>query len=142
MKTNSGLSAYCHGNADFANVWERCWPPARSLYTKGLPPLCDVLYMLCTCTCVCYSSTITRSNVWDLYSWHKLWPCGFHIIEAVKFHEFQVKTIALTGVLRDQIALCIRVVDKVCSQEFSLGSPELWLLCSSRMSSRTEKVLR
>ena len=26
MKTDSGLSAYCHGNVDFPNVWERCWP--------------------------------------------------------------------------------------------------------------------
>ena len=25
MKTDSGLSAYCHGNVDFPNVWERCW---------------------------------------------------------------------------------------------------------------------
>ena len=26
MKTDSGLSAYCHGNVDFSNVWERYWP--------------------------------------------------------------------------------------------------------------------
>ena len=32
MKTDSGLSAYCHGNADFPNVWERCWP---THITKG-----------------------------------------------------------------------------------------------------------
>ena len=24
VKTDSGLSAYCHGNVDFPNVWERC----------------------------------------------------------------------------------------------------------------------
>ena len=55
MKTDSGLRAYCHGNVDFPNVWERCWPtraiPIREsvdslcrddAYTKGLSPLCDI----------------------------------------------------------------------------------------------------
>ena len=32
MKTDSGLSAYCHGNADFAK--SDAGQPARSLYTR------------------------------------------------------------------------------------------------------------
>ena len=46
MKTYSGLSAYCHGNVDFPNVWERyvAGQPAQSLYTKGLLPLCDIMH--------------------------------------------------------------------------------------------------
>ena len=35
MKTDSGLSAYCHGNADFPNVWERCWPTTTIPIYKG-----------------------------------------------------------------------------------------------------------
>ena len=35
MKTDSGLSAYCHGNADFPNVWERCWPTRAIPIYKG-----------------------------------------------------------------------------------------------------------
>ena len=36
VKTDSGLIAYCHGNADFPNVWERCWPTRAIPITKGL----------------------------------------------------------------------------------------------------------
>ena len=35
MKTDSGLIAYCHGNADFPNVWERCWPTTTIPIYKG-----------------------------------------------------------------------------------------------------------
>ena len=34
MKTNSGLSAYYHGNTDFPNVWEQCWPTRTIPYSK------------------------------------------------------------------------------------------------------------
>ena len=36
MKTDFGLSAYCHGNADFANVCERCWP--TTMIQRGYLP--------------------------------------------------------------------------------------------------------
>ena len=35
MKTDSRLSAYYHGNMDFANVWERCWSTRTIPITKG-----------------------------------------------------------------------------------------------------------
>ena len=35
VKTDSGLSAYYHGNADFPNVWERCWPTRAIPVYKG-----------------------------------------------------------------------------------------------------------
>ena len=35
VKTYSGLSSYCHGNADFPNVWERCWPTHTMPIYKG-----------------------------------------------------------------------------------------------------------
>ena len=35
VKTDSGLSAYCHGNADFPNVWERCWQTTTIPIYKG-----------------------------------------------------------------------------------------------------------
>ena len=40
MKTDSGLSAYCHGNVDSpgAMLANPCHP---YVYTKGLSPLCD-----------------------------------------------------------------------------------------------------
>ena len=47
MKMYSRLSAYYHGNMDFPNVWERCWPTRTiPIYTKGLSPLCD---SICIC---------------------------------------------------------------------------------------------
>ena len=40
VKTDSGLSAYCHGNMDFPNVWERCWPTsAIPIYKGAITPL-------------------------------------------------------------------------------------------------------
>ena len=41
MKTDSGLSAYCHGNADLQMYGSDAGQPPPSLYTKGLKPLCD-----------------------------------------------------------------------------------------------------
>ena len=35
MKTDSGLSVYCNGNADFPNVWERRWPTCTIPIYKG-----------------------------------------------------------------------------------------------------------
>ena len=40
MKTDSGLSAYCHGNADFPNVWERCWPTRAIPIRESVDSLC------------------------------------------------------------------------------------------------------
>ena len=42
MKTDFGLSAYCHGNADFANVWERCWPTTTIPIYKGASVRCQL----------------------------------------------------------------------------------------------------
>ena len=42
MKTDSGLSVYCHGNANFPNVWERCWPT----HTVPILVVVSVSYML------------------------------------------------------------------------------------------------
>ena len=38
-KTDSGLSVYRHGNADFANVRERCLPTRMILYKGAVAPL-------------------------------------------------------------------------------------------------------
>ena len=46
MKTDSGLSAYCHGNADFPNVWEGCWPTrAIPIYKGAIAPYNVLLHM-------------------------------------------------------------------------------------------------
>ena len=46
VKTDSGLSAYCHGNVDFPNVWERCWPTRAIPIYKGA--ICDSTCTFCT----------------------------------------------------------------------------------------------
>ena len=43
MKTDSGLVAYCHGNAKCMGAMSDAGQPAQSLYTKGLSPLCDIV---------------------------------------------------------------------------------------------------
>ena len=40
----SGLSAYCHGNVDFRNVWERCWP-ARTITHIHISVVCSLKSM-------------------------------------------------------------------------------------------------
>ena len=58
VKTDSGLSAYCHGNADFANVWERCWPTTTlPIYT--LSPLCDLAgYLQSSCPRLAHTASL------------------------------------------------------------------------------------
>ena len=52
MKTDSGLSAYCHGNADFPNVWERCWP------TRAIPIYIHIYYVY-----VCIAASVMKQVV-------------------------------------------------------------------------------
>ena len=40
MQMDSGLSAYCHGNMDFLNVWERCWPTCTIPIRESVDSLC------------------------------------------------------------------------------------------------------
>ena len=67
MKTDSGLSAYCHGNVDFPNVWERCWPTrAIPIYKGAIAPLWQY-----------HSAESLQMHLWDtshvLCCIHALW---------------------------------------------------------------------
>ena len=59
MKTDSKLSAYCHGNADFANVWERCWPTYAIPIYKGA---IVIILMAATLACV-YTSGYSGNGI-------------------------------------------------------------------------------
>ena len=54
MKTDSRLSAYCHGNADFLNVWEQCWPTHLHRHNDVLP---EGVY----CCLICYYDYVSVS---------------------------------------------------------------------------------
>ena len=59
MKTDFGLSAYCHGMQMYGSD---AGQPPRSLYTKGLSPLCDNSYDCITIASRCSNIHVDALN--------------------------------------------------------------------------------